>query len=361
MNKSIILLLMLLSLKGFSAELIHNHWYKGYYINFKSDTIKGFVKHRKKPSLLIAGFKYPDGKREKLLANEIKGYGYDKKTFESCYIFKQYNFLERIVEGTIILYKGKNNYYIQKGKSDVVKINKMFNKSIILEYIEDNEQQYSLVKNLNYVSSKTIITLVSDYNKWASVNAPITHFVQEVSNNNSDSIKNTETTTKLKKNQNAITKVGLEKQRFLTVRINIIGIGLGFETKITNNISIYQEGGGGIYLYTGTRGSGIYLFPYYRVHARLYTNLKKRYKDGKKTSGFTGDYISPFFMYNNSVPSLPKEKYESIFFGLNYGFQRQKGNIFYWGIDFGAGLRKKQPKGASTLDYLLMINLGLTI
>lgn len=360
MKKSFALFLMLLTVKLYAAELEQKKWYPGYYLNLQKDTITGFIQHRKKASSTIASFKYSNYSKKILRSGEIYGYGYADKAFESQPILLQNCFLERYIDGEITLYKKGNSYFIKKGNRDAVKINKIIAKSILLEYIEDNTKQYELVKSLDNFSFKMIVYVVNDYNIWAIKNKQeelVTPRLSTSAKFDSTSVDEKEPTP-----PKQITINEMPKQRAITPRINLFGIGLGLESKITKTSSLYLEGGSGFYLFGTTDGDGgFYLLPYFKAHYRIYVNLKQRHKARKKIKGWNGDYVSPVFIYTADNKRLETENLESVFYGLNYGIQRQKGTSFYWGIEVGAGVRTQLYNNLTTMGYLFKINLGFAL
>lgn len=357
---------MFLSINLFSDILEDNNWYEGYYINLKSDTVKGFTQHKNKPSESIASFKYSNEKTKFLFPNQIKGYGYSNKVFESCYVFVQNIFLERVVDGKITLYKIGNSYYIKKGNSEVVKINKVFTKQIILDYIEDNPSLCALVNEWEYLLSYEIAPVIHNYNLWASssMSVPGKNLIEPLALSTVTSVA-VDTKDSIKSEPKPTinnTRFELTEQKRFTPKFNLLGIGVGIETKIGNSASIYIEGGSGFSLnFSSNEGGSLYLLPFGEFHFRVYTNLKKRQKVGKKTYGFTGDYVSPFFIYSKVVGDSRSEKFKSMFYGINYGFQKQKAKNIYWGIDIGGGLRTNVENGGTNLDYLLKLNFGFTL
>lgn len=355
---------MLLPIILFSDNLENNAWYAGYYINLKSDTIKGYVKHRNRPSNYFASFKFPNGKTKELNSNEINGYGYSNMVFESCNTFLQNIFLERVLDGKITLYRTDKTFYIKKGNSDIVKVNRVFVKQIILEYISDYPELSSRVDEFEYLLSYEIAPVIQQYNVWASRIAaeqnifepkPLSNDTSKIIGKN-DSIQSASKPV-IKKN-----KFEFAKQKHFTPKLNLFGLGIGLETKIGNSCSIYLEGGSGFEIkFSSSEGGSSSLLAYGKFQFRIYTNLKKRQIAGKKTMGFTGDFLSPFFTYTNVISDSRIERINSIFYGINYGFQRQKAKHIFWGIDIGGGLRTNINNGAINVDYLLNLNFGFTL
>lgn len=132
------------------------------------------------------------------------------------------------------MFQKSSDYYIQKGNGDVIKINKLFAKLIVLEYIEDNPTQYQQIKSIGELTSQNLILIISDYNKWVQANNVVdkdTAFRQGTAQTINDSgIIGADI-----KNQSENSKEALLHQHRFTARINLLGAGMS--TKLKNNLS----------------------------------------------------------------------------------------------------------------------------
>lgn len=337
-----ILLIVFLTLKtSFSQEKLKD----GYLITLENDTIDGKIKYRERASYWQLEFLTIDNKRKLYKAGDINGYMVNNKYFESCYVFPGYYFLERIMLGRINLYKTGNTYYIKKDTEDIIKINEFIQRSILKEKISDNKELLTLIEQNKYIDTLSIEYVVQRYNSWA---------IQNSEQNIVSTIPVKEKEDTILSQLEVVDHEKIPKQKLLNLKLKVLVPGIGIETKISNTASIYIEGGSG----SSLGNFGFYLYPFIKFQPRLYTNIKKRADVGKNVDKFSGDYISPYFLYIPKLKNISANEENLNVYGLCYGLQRKKGTVFYWGIDLGAGIMRYTSSDRLEPYFISDFNFG---
>ena len=323
---SIFIILTFIDLSCYSQK----DWREGYYITNENDTVYGKILHLKRPSTWQMDFLTNEGKRELYDIKEIRGFYYDHTFYKRCETPVGSYFMKQIVTGQIKLYSINRVIYLQKGNDDVEKLNHCLEWDILKYYFSDNVELFTKIDNSKY-DTLDIEQLIKEYNQWYTTNY-IDEFSDAVSTSSHDI--NESNTTTLRKD--SINKEILEQNLF-NIKINILGTGAGIETKISNSTSLYIESGIDIELI-----NYIYINPYIIVQPRIYTNIKKRFNEGKKITKFNGNYISPYFQLIYPITDLSQNPTNWYLFGLTYGLQRSKADRYYWGLDIGFGFLSYQ-------------------
>jgi hypothetical protein len=362
-NIGIFVLTLLLGLPIIAVS--QNKYKKGYYITLQNDTVQGSVFYKRTNDWHLA-FVTDNNEKKLLEADEINGYFCDGKTYKSTsivsnkYFIRGTYFLEVKIEGAISLYLYSGQEYIQKHDDDFQRLNSIIKWGIVKEYIKDNASLYSYV-NSNEKETLKVDSIIIAYNNWYNYNGVEQSNYDTLGKDSlpdSSVISQPPSTTQEFKAQ--------QTQKRFNVKINLLSTGIGLETKITDNISLYIESGIDIDLW-----KDIFIYPFFSVQPRFYTNLNKRALLGKTTEKFSGNYLSPYFVYMYPIGNLSSNETDWFLYGFTYGFQRKKAKYFYWGVDVGVGLQSYQDHtnyDYNTMSYtsrnlepriIWKINLGL--
>jgi len=256
-------------------------WLEGFIVFENNDTLRGTIRNRKNPSTLAVYFKDQNGKKKVYYPTDLKSYGVGDRDFESHLYIVRTQFFERKVNGHLDLFVQKNKRFIREGNREIEKVNRLIFRSVILDYISDNEELSERVNKYELTYSD-LDEIVREYNK----SKPSTKLVKT----DDESLKmNLDNQNKLEDSSNinaasSLMQNEMNKLPGVMFKINLLGIGAGFETKIVKPITIYIEGGSGfLFFFSTSEGSSITLFPYVKIQPRIYLNLSLREDLGMKT------------------------------------------------------------------------------
>jgi hypothetical protein len=116
-----------------------------------------------------------------------------------------------------------------------------------------------------------------------------------------------------------------------------VPLGIGFENKLSNNITLLFDAGAVFSYLTTEIGDKWYdefkLVPYFLIEPRYYVNLKERKELGKRTDHYSGAYGA--FKLLAAINISDNEW--GFQFGPLVGFQRTLGSRGYWNIGIGVG------------------------
>ncbi len=127
----------------------------------------------------------------------------------------------------------------------------------------------------------------------------------------------------------------LEKQQ---LNFNFLSLGLDYEFRIGKNQTVST----GFSIGLATPQDGYLVAPAWNSRYRYYYNLNSRTRNGKNTSGNSGDYFAA--SYTIFIPDLKiasnieVDNFNLRFVGGVYGVQRSFSNGFYFDVSLGAGL-----------------------
>ena len=153
--------------------------------------------------------------------------------------------------------------------------------------------------------------------------------------------------------------------------INFLGAGIGLETRIGKKMSYAVEGGSGMYfaIITSSGGNEVFFFPapYVKSQFRYFHNFAKRQSKGKKTAGFSGNFIAPFFSYqrilnvNNNIYTAGRVQQNRFLFGPTYGMQRnfKKFGHFHFNAGIGYSNIKTEVAPGVFVPIALIVDVGL--
>ena len=136
------------------------------------------------------------------------------------------------------------------------------------------------------------------------------------------------------------TEADIPKDKRSVIKVQpLLSPEFGIETRLTGALTLYNHIGLG-WGVTLTDGSidRVLLIPIYHVDLRAYHSLKKRREKGKRTDGFSGNYIQ----FHNAVSTdhLQSGTWISlvaIYSGIHYGLQRRLSKHLYFDGNIGAG------------------------
>lgn len=146
-GKVIRILLFIITLVVFTSSKIHaqNSFRDGYIITTTNDTVYGQLDYRANNLNYHSCYFKKGNKIEKLIPNQIKGYGFVNDKYYSSGIIKD-AFVEVLVSGAISLYKYKGTFYVSK---DQKKIFKLENKEV-KTLIKGKEEMKEEMKNVSH-------------------------------------------------------------------------------------------------------------------------------------------------------------------------------------------------------------------
>jgi len=138
---------------------------------------------------------------------------------------------------------------------------------------------------------------------------------------------------------------------------------LGIETRLTDMLTLYNHIGL-LWGFTVTDGNinQVLVAPFYSLDLRAYHSLKKRREKGRRTDGFSGNYIQ----WHNYIST---DRFDSgawvglldIYSGIHYGLQRRFTKHLYFDGNIGAGysyltlLRDDYYSGGLFFDFELSL------
>lgn len=331
-------LILILHVQTFNLFSQSDNWKEGYIVTQNNDTIKGQIKWKNGAPTYMVKLMSASGEIKKYPAKKFEKMVVDGRKFEShIFLNRNYYIFELYFEGPISLYTLEKHRYIKKQDQEIQMIESDEIRKILLSLVKDNPKVFNMVWDNPDFTEDDIFNIVKEYNSQAM-----------------EASKSKENYSDIPDHQDILMmKIdSVLDQNLFNFRINFAGVGLGLETKISNSISLYIESGSGIQAYFSTEGNDFILNPYVKFQPRFFTDLKSRALRGQNVQHFSGTYIG----LTTVIVAFDDA---TLLLGPSFGFQHQRRNHFYWGLEAGVAYSKNLTNETSTLIPLIGGSLGI--